>query len=336
MNLNHSKKISIEDKIFIAGARGMAGSAINKIFRNAGYGDKESGLILTPSRNELDLLDFNSVHQWFKKNKPNVVIIAAAKVGGIHANASMPMDFILENLKIQTNLIENSSIFGVKRLLFLGSSCIYPKFSQQPIVEEELLTGSLENTNEWYAIAKIAGIKLCEAMRIQNGFDAICLMPTNLYGPGDNYHPLNSHVFASLIRKFYEAKKNNEKIVKCWGSGNVFREFMHVDDLASAALFALENWDPNQSSSPRDKNGNPLIFLNVGTGKEITIKDLAKKIANKSQFKGEIFWDKTKPDGTFRKLLSIRRMKELGWSAKISLDDGIHQTFSQIGKELSK
>ena len=333
MNKDQRKVISIGDKILIAGATGMAGSAINKIFRNAGYGDRKNGLILTPTRNELNFLDFNSVFQWFKENKPTVVIIAAAKVGGIYANANMPADFILENLKIQTNLIENSSIFGVKRLLFLGSSCIYPKFAQQPIVEEELLTGSLESTNEWYAIAKIAGIKLCEAMRIQNGLDAICLMPTNLYGPGDNYHPLNSHVFASLIRKFSEAKINNKEVVECWGTGNVFREFMHVDDLASAVLFALENWDPNRSTSPRDKNGKPLIFLNVGTGKEITIKNLAEKIALKAKFKGQIIWDKTKPDGTYRKLLSIRRMKELGWSAQISLDDGIHKTLSQFSKD---
>ena len=328
------KKIFLDDKILIAGASGMAGSAINKILKNAGYGDrKKNGILYTPSRKELDFSDFNSVHNWFAKNRVSVVIIAAAKVGGIYANDTMPVDFLLQNLKIQTNIIENAFQFGVRRLLFLGSSCIYPKSAEQPITEEDLLTGALESTNQWYAIAKIAGIKLCEAMRMQHGFDTICLMPTNLYGFGDNYHPLHSHVFAALIKKFYEAKKNNKSYVSCWGSGNVFREFLHVDDLASAVLFALENWDPALPQAPKDNDGKPLIFLNVGTGKEISIKNLAEKIAKVANFEGEIIWDKSKPDGTYRKLLSIKRMSKLGWNAKISLDEGISTTFSEINNE---
>jgi GDP-L-fucose synthase len=232
----------------------------------------------------------------------------------------------LENLKIQTNLIENSFKNKVKRLLFLGSSCIYPKFAKQPIKEEYLLDGKLESTNEWYALAKIAGIKLCEALREQENFDSICLMPTNLYGPGDNYHPLNSHVLPALIRKFFEAKKNNLPSVTCWGSGKPYREFLHVDDLAKACVFALEKWDPNAKSSPKDINGNPLNFLNVGTGIDLSIKELASIIADKVGYKGFIKWDTSKPDGTPKKLLDISRIKSLGWQPSISLDNGISKT----------
>ena len=232
------KKISYEDRIFVAGARGMVGSSICKELKKYGYGNEnKNGLILAPNRNELDLSSFHSVNDWFNKNKPTVVIVCAAKVGGILANYHNPADFLLENLKIQTNLIEISWLHGVKRLLFLGSSCIYPKFSEQPIREESLLGGYLEKTNECYAIAKISGIKLCEALRIQYKFDAISLMPTNLYGTGDNYDTQNSHVVPALIKKFCEAVKNSDKIVTCWGSGKPLREFLHVDDLASACRY---------------------------------------------------------------------------------------------------
>tara|TARA_B100001989_G_scaffold236171_1_gene197913 strand:+ start:578 stop:1576 length:999 start_codon:yes stop_codon:yes gene_type:complete len=318
-------KINKDDKIFIAGGSGMVGSAIKRELIRCGY-ENDQERILTPSRSKLNLLNSHEVEDWFKSNSPSVVIIAAARVGGIAANNSRPLDFILENLKIQTNLIENSFKSKVKRLLFLGSSCIYPKFAKQPIKEEYLLDGKLESTNEWYALAKIAGIKLCEALRKQENFDAICLMPTNLYGPGDNYHPLNSHVLPALIRKFIDAKKNKLKSVKCWGSGEPYREFLHVDDLAKACIFALEKWDPDDKSSPKDIHDNPLNFLNVGTGIDLSIKDLASKIAHEVGYKGLIKWDKSKPDGTPKKLLDISRIKSLGWTPTISLDDGISKT----------
>ncbi len=325
------KKISLSDKIFVAGANGMAGSAICRNLYKKGYGDKNNdGIIFTPKRVELDLLDFDAVKRWFKENKPSVLIIASAKVGGIKANDSQPSTFLLENLKIQTNLLEVSKYYPVKRILFLGSSCIYPKLSKQPIMEEYLLTGSLETTNQWYAIAKIAGIKLCEALRIENNIDAISLMPTNLYGPGDNYHKSDSHVLAALIRKFYEAKKNEYKEVICWGSGEPLREFMYVDDLGEAVTFSLENWDPDSKNAPKDSFGNKLTFLNVGSGEEISIKELAQKISNIIGFKGEIKWDQTLPDGTPRKLLSINKIKDLGWSPKISLQTGIEKTIKNF------
>ncbi len=225
--MNNFKKLSKQDKIFIAGSSGMVGSAIKKVLIKSNYGNKElNGNIYCPTRKDLNLLNFQDVKNWFNKFRPDIVIIAAAKVGGIYANKNKPYDFILENLKIQNNIIEVAWQTGVKRLLFLGSSCIYPKFAKQPIAEEYLLSGTLEKTNEFYAIAKIAGIKLCESLRKQYNFDAISLMPTNLYGPGDNYHPKNSHVLPALIRKFYEAKKNNLDTVTCWGSGKPLREFL--------------------------------------------------------------------------------------------------------------
>ncbi len=328
-------KINKNDKIFIAGANGMVGSAIKRELINSGYGIY-TNKILTPPRSELNLLNLNEVERWFELNNPSIVIIAAAKVGGILANKTYPKDFLLENLKIQTNLIETSFKNGVKRLLFLGSSCIYPKFAKQPIREEFLLDGKLESTNEWYALAKIAGIKLCEALRKQDNFDAICLMPTNLYGPGDNYHPTNSHVLPALIRKFYEAKLNKSKFVTCWGSGSPEREFLHVDDLAKASRFVLENWDPNGKFAPKDKDGNQLIFLNVGTGKDISIKELAKKIALEVGYQGEIKWDISKPDGTPKKLLDISRIQSLGWQPTISLDEGISKTVKLFKKSKEK
>ncbi len=332
------KLISKSERIFIAGSRGMVGQAIVKALKKSGYGEKEyGGILLTPSRKELNLLNRDDVEKWFAINNPTIVVLAAAKVGGIFANDSKPTEFLLENLKIQLNVIELAWKYGVKRLLFLGSSCIYPKFAEQPIKEESLLSGMLEPTNQWYAIAKIAGIKLCEALRKQNKFDAICLMPTNLYGPGDNYHPENSHVMASLIRKFCFASKNSLPSVTCWGTGTPLREFMHVDDLAKASIFALERWNPDAKNAPLDNNGNPLLFLNVGTGKDLSIKDLAEKIAEITKFKGQIIWDKSKPDGTPRKLLNIDRLKILGWKNTIDLSKGIKNAISDFEmKQFSK
>ena len=321
------KEIEQNERILIAGANGMVGKSIERSLLKSGYGKKENnGLLLTPSRQDLDLLNFKEVESWFLENKPSIVILAAAKVGGIYANNILPADFILENLKIQTNVIENSWRNNVKRFLFLGSSCIYPKFAKQPIKEEYLLESSLEKTNEWYAIAKIAGLKLCAALRKQHGFDAISLMPTNLYGPGDNYHRRDSHVMAALISKFSQASLESKPFVECWGSGSPLREFLHVDDLGNAVVFCLENWQPNSDQAPKDLHGNPLNHLNVGTGKDISIKDLAEKIAKFSEFKGEIIWDDSKPDGTPKKQLDISKIKELGWSPKIELNDGIKET----------
>ena len=273
------------------------------------------------------------VKDWFKNNQPTIVILAAARVGGILANLESPTEFILENIKIQNNIIENAWNFGVKRLLFLGSSCIYPKYASQPIIEESLLTGPLEETNQWYAIAKISGLKLCEALRKQYNFDAISVMPTNLYGPHDNYHPMHSHVMAAFIKKFCDAKNNLLPSISFWGSGKPFREFMHVDDLASAIIFLLNYWDPDSENAPLDNKGNPLYILNVGVGEDISIKQLALKISNIIDYQGEILWDKSKPDGTPRKKLEIRKIKSLGWEPKISLDEGIINTIKSYKEE---
>ena len=320
------KLISPADRIYVAGHRGMAGSAICRSLVSKGYGEAGGGALLTATRSELDLLDPVAVSEWFVVNKPDVVILAAAKVGGIHANATYPADFLLDNLKIQNHVIETAWRRGVRRLLFLGSSCIYPKFAEQPIQEEALLTGPLEPTNEWYAIAKIAGIKLCEALRQQHGFDAISLMPTNLYGPGDNYHPTNSHVMAALIRRFHEAVASNAPSVTCWGTGTPKREFLHADDLGEACVFALEHWNPSAPYSPRDVTGQPLTFLNVGTGLDLSIRELAESVAQASGYQGEILWDSTKPDGTPKKQLDVTRLLGMGWQARISLKQGLERT----------
>ncbi len=325
------KKIFLNDKILIAGASGMVGSAINRNLVQNGYGDKKNGgVIFTPSRKELNFLNLDEVKIWFEFNKPTIVIIAAAKVGGILANSSEPTEFLLENLKIQTNIIETSWKTGVRRLLFLGSSCIYPKFARQPIDEQSLLTGELESTNQWYAIAKISGIKLCEALRQQYNFDAISLMPTNLYGPGDNYHPQNSHVMASLIKKFHNASKESLPQVTCWGTGKPYREFLHANDLGDAVVFCLENWDLDSELAPEDLYGKKTSLLNVGSGVEISIKDLANKISKLTNYKGKIIWDQSKPDGTPRKKLNSNRINKLGWHSKISLDEGILQTLNGL------
>ena len=319
--------ITKQDKIFVAGSTGMVGSAIKRKFLEKGYCQKN---LLTPSKKELNLLEETNVKRWFENKKPNIVIVAAAKVGGILANNLNPADFIIENLKIQTNIIDNAWKSNVKRLLFLGSSCIYPRNCPQPIKEEYLLTGSLEKTNEYYALAKIAGIKLCDSLRKQYNFDAISLMPSNLYGPGDNYHDTNSHVIASFIRKFSEASNKSLSEVICWGSGNPLREFLHVDDLANAILFVLENWDPNFKNSPLDADGSPLSYLNVGTGKDISIKELAYLIAKLTKFQGVIKWDDSKPDGTFKKKLDISKLNKLGWHAEINLNDGLKETIQEF------
>ena len=333
--VGHSEKlISPADRIYVAGHRGMAGSAICRSLVAKGYGEAGGGALLTASRSELDLLDPVAVGDWFAANRPDVVILAAAKVGGIHANATYPADFLLDNLKIQNHVIETAWRSGVRRLLFLGSSCIYPKFAEQPIKEEALLTGPLEPTNAWYAIAKIAGIKLCEALRQQHGFDAISLMPTNLYGPGDNYHPTNSHVLPALIRRFHVAAVRDDASVTCWGTGTPLREFLHVDDLGEACVFALERWDPSAEDAPLDGQGVPLNFLNVGTGVDLTIRELAEAVAMATGFTGQILWDATKPDGTPKKQLDVSRLAALGWRVGIPLDEGLRNTVDLFRQQL--
>ncbi len=308
------KLINENQKIFVAGHKGMVGSAICRILKIKGYKK-----LLTAKRKDLDLTDNVAVNNWFKLNKPNVVIIAAAKVGGIWANNSYPTEFLLDNLKIQINIIENAYKYKTSRLLFLGSSCIYPKFSKQPIKEEYLLDGKLEETNEQYALAKISGIKLCNALKSQYGFDAFSIMPTNLYGPGDNYHPTNSHVIPSLIRKFCKAKHFSDLGVNCWGDGSPLREFLHVDDLANACIFALEEFDSNR---------NKINFMNVGSDCELSIKELAFLISNIVGYKGQIEWDKSKPNGTPRKKLDCTRINNLGWFPEIDLKEGLTRTIN--------
>lgn len=314
--------ITPADRFFVAGHRGMAGGAIVRALQRASYGDEaQGGALLTAGREELDLLDGAAVAAWFAAHQPTVVVLAAAKVGGIAANSSYPADFLLDNLKIQNNVIESAWRSGVRRLLFLGSSCIYPKFAEQPIREEALLTGALEPTNAWYAIAKIAGIKLCAALRIQHGFDAISLMPTNLYGPGDNYHPTHSHVLPALIRRFHEAAQAKAPSVTCWGTGTPLREFLHVDDLGEACVFALERWQPGPEE---------LQFLNVGTGVDLTIRELAEAVAAATGFAGSLEWDSTKPDGTPKKQLDVSRLATLGWRARIPLAEGLAGTVAEF------
>ena len=313
--------ITPDDHFAIFGARGMAGSAICRALDRAGYHQQ-----LKPSRQQVDLLDPLAVQQWFSEHKPTVVVLAAAKVGGIQANNTYPADFLLENLKIQTHVIETAWRSGVRRLLFLGSSCIYPKFAEQPIKEESLLTGQLEPTNEWYAIAKISGIKLCEALRKQHGFDAISLMPTNLYGPGDNYHPDNSHVLPALIRRFHEAVEAKSPSVTCWGTGSPLREFLYIDDLAEASVLVLEKWMLSKDQP---------VFLNVGTGIDCSILELARVVAKATGFQGDIRWNTSKPDGTPKKQLDISRIKQLGWSSRITLTEGIQFTVKDFQMQLN-
>lgn len=296
-------------KIYVAGHRGLVGSAIIRELQKKGYTN-----IIGKTHKELDLIDSMAVENFFKEEKPEYVFLAAAKVGGIYANSNYPADFIYENLQIQNNVIGNAYKYGVKKLMFLGSSCIYPKMCQQPIKEEYLLSGYLEETNEAYALAKIAGLKMCEFFNKQYGTNYISVMPTNLYGPYDNFHPENSHVMPALIRRFHEAKVNNAKEVVVWGSGKPLREFLYSEDMADACIYLMENYEGND-------------FFNIGTGKEITIKGLAELIKEVVGYEGEIVWDGTKPDGTPRKLLDVSRLKKAGWEYKKELKNGIGEVY---------
>jgi GDP-L-fucose synthase len=297
-------------KIYVAGHRGMVGSAIWRALENKGY-DK----LIGKTSKELDLKNQRAVQEFFKSEQPEIVIDAAARVGGILANNEYPYPFIMENLQIQNNLIDAAHKEGVNKFIFLGSSCIYPKLAPQPLKEEYLLTAPLEPTNQWYAIAKIAGVKACEAIRTQYGKYFLSLMPTNLYGPNDNFDLKTSHVLPAMIRKFHEAKLNGNTPVILWGSGNPMREFLHVDDMANAVVFSIENELPD-------------IFYNVGTGIDLSIKELAELIQHVTGHKGAIEWDIEKPDGTPRKLMDVSRMSEAGWSASITLEEGIVSTYA--------
>lgn len=296
-------------KIFVAGHNGLVGSSIVRHLKAGGFSN-----IVTKTRSECDLENQSSVFKLFLEEKPEYVFMAAAKVGGIMANMNYPVDFIRSNTLVQNNIIDASFYSGVKKLLFLGSSCIYPKLCQQPIKEEYLLSGPLEPTNEWYAIAKISGIKTCQAYNKQFGFNAISLMPTNLYGEGDNFDLENSHVLPAMIRKFHDAKINGNKEVVIWGTGTPKREFLHVDDLAEACLYLMENYD-----SPE--------IVNVGTGEDISILELSKIVSDVVGFEGEIVLDTSKPDGTPRKLLDVSKINSLGWKHKIDLKEGIEKTY---------
>lgn len=308
--------INKQDKIYLAGHNGMVGSAVLKKLKEKGYQN-----IIIRSKEELDLRNQNDVENWIRTEKPKVVIIAAAKVGGILANDRYPYDFLHDNLVIQNNLIHASHYYDVTKLIFLGSSCIYPKFAEQPLQEKSLLTGALEPTNQWYAIAKITGVKLCDAIRKQFGRDYISLMPTNLYGPGDNFDLETSHVLPAMMRKFHMAKIAGNEPVELWGTGKPKREFLHVDDVADAILFTLQR-----------VMGHNLY--NVGTGKDISISELAKLMQKITGHKGEIVWDDSKPDGTPRKLMDTSRLKEEGWSHEIHLEKGVQDTYEWFKRNI--
>jgi len=306
--------MNVTDKIFVAGHRGMVGSAIVRRLENDGFKN-----IVTRTSKELDLRNQQAVNEFFENEKPNYIFLAAAKVGGIQANNIYRADFLYDNLQIQNNVIHAAYQHEVKKLLFLGSSCIYPKLAPQPLKEEYLLTGELEPTNEPYAIAKIAGIKMCESYRRQYECNFISAMPTNLYGPNDNYDLNNSHVLPALLRKFHTAKTNKSAFVEVWGTGSPLREFLHVDDLADACLHLMKNY-------------NEEIFVNVGCGSDISIKDLAHLVKEIVAFEGDLIFDTTKPDGTPRKLMDISKLKSFGWLPKISLEDGIKTVYSDLLK----
>jgi GDP-L-fucose synthase len=306
------------DKIFIAGHHGMVGSAVSRALESKGFNN-----LIKRGRNELDLGDIAAVATFFAKEKPEIVIFAAAKVGGIKANNEQPVEFLLDNLRVQSNVIAAAYESGARKLLFLGSSCIYPKLAPQPIPESALLTGPLEPTNEAYAVAKIAGIKLCQAYAREYGANFISAMPTNLYGPHDRFDPETSHVLAALVRKAHDAKERGAREVVVWGTGTPRREFLHVDDCASACLHLLEKYD-----SPE--------IINVGCGEDISIRELAELICDVVGFEGELAWDKTKPDGTPRKLLDVSKLRRLGWKATIPLRDGIVRTYDWFLKHIAK
>tara|TARA_Y100000996_G_scaffold403559_1_gene376649 strand:+ start:1643 stop:2602 length:960 start_codon:yes stop_codon:yes gene_type:complete len=310
---------AVSQKIFLAGHKGMVGSSILRNLKSLGYKN-----IITATREQLDLTQQSEVNSFFQNKEFDHVYMAAARVGGIYANNTYPAQFIYENLMIEANVIHSAYISGVKKLLFLGSSCIYPKNSKQPMIEDMLLTGTLEPTNEPYAISKIAGIKLCESYNREYGTDFRSIMPTNLYGPGDNFHPENSHVIASLIHRFHNAKIDEKSNVQVWGTGKPFREFLHVDDMASAAIHIM-----NLEKSEYLKNTEPqLSHINVGSGKEYTISDLAMLIAETVNFKGNIKFDKDKPDGTPRKLIDSTLLRSMGWEPQLDLRKGLIDTYN--------
>ena len=298
-----------DSKIYVAGHRGLVGSAIVRGLKAKGYTN-----IIGRTHKELDLMDNVAVEEFFKNEKPEYVFLAAAKVGGIYANSTYPADFIFQNLQIQQNVIGNAFKYNVKKLMFLGSSCIYPKMCPQPIKEEYLLSGYLEETNEGYALAKISGLKMCQFFNKQYGTNYISVMPTNLYGPYDNFSGINSHVMPALIRRFHEAKVNNAPEVVVWGSGTPLREFLYSEDMADACIYLMETYEGND-------------FFNIGTGKEITIKGLAELIKEVVGYEGKIVWDSTKPDGTPRKLLDVSRLEKAGWKYKMELKDGVKEAY---------
>ena len=310
-------EIDRDARIYVAGHRGLAGSALWRELQRRGFTH-----LIGRSHAELDLLDTAAVREFYARERPEYVLIAAAKVGGIAANSAYPADFLSENLQIQTNLIHGARLAGVRKLLFLGSSCIYPKLAPQPLKEEYLLTGPLEPTNEWYAIAKISGIKLCQACRRQYGSDFISVMPTNLYGSNDNYDLQNSHVLPAFIRKFHEAKAAKLPTVTCWGTGTALREFLYVDDLARACVHILENYSQEQ-------------FINIGSGQEMSVRQLAELVKRIIGFAGEIMWDTSKPDGTPRKYLDSSRLFALGWRPEVELESGIRLAYDDFQKQFA-
>ena len=305
-------QLAPEARIYVAGHRGLVGSAICRELERRGLTN-----VICRTHAELDLMDKGAVRDFFAREKPEYIFLAAAKVGGIHANATHPVDFLYNNIEIQNNVIHSAWEFGAKKLLFLGSSCIYPRLAKQPIQESELLAGPLEPTNEWYAIAKIAGIKLCQAFRRQYGSDFISAMPTNMFGPNDNYDLENSHVLPALIRKFHEGKVNSSPTVTCWGTGSPLREFLHSDDLARACLYLMENYSGEE-------------IVNIGYGEEISIHDVAHVVKEVIGFPGEIVWDTSKPDGTPRKLMDSSKLFGLGWRPQVSLKAGIKLAYEDF------